>query len=264
MYVYTNLPLSSGETQLKLFLYDPQSGSLLNTGGDDLSEISNGVFVAEVEQSVLKDMRADVKLNGLEIASDWLYYGSSIVGLRLTEEERETAYFSAVRRNAADTTPIFFEWFTPDEDITVQTSLNGNSYVTAQGVASYVREEAGAYLYKISYSSEDRPETGGTISFKVSDGVNTRIIPLTLDTSGGLKGAGSVQHEVTITADGQPVDGAEVWVTTDSDGQYVVAGTLYTDAFGKATFMLDPGSYYLWVQKAGINFPNPTPMTVSE
>ena len=43
----------------------------------------------------------------------------------------------------------------------------------------------------------------------------------------------------------------------------MVAGTLVTDAFGKATFMLDAGSYYLWAQKAGTNFTNPTTFSVS-
>lgn len=80
---------------------------------------------------------------------------------------------------------------------------------------------------------------------------------------GGSIGAGSVEHEVTITKAEQPVDGAEVWVSTDISGTNVVAGTLTTDAFGNATFMLDPGDYYLWVQQAGVNFPNPNSFTVS-
>ena len=82
-------------------------------------------------------------------------------------------------------------------------------------------------------------------------------------TGGGTVGAGSVSHEVTINVGGSPESGVDVWVSTDSAGSNVVAGTLSTDAFGKATFNLDVGSYYLWVQKAETNFSNPTSFTVS-
>jgi len=45
-----------------------------------------------------------------------------------------------------------------------------------------------------------------------------------------------------------------VWISTDSGGGNVVAGTLQTDDNGQATFMLDEGNtYYLWMQKAGYN-----------
>jgi hypothetical protein len=80
---------------------------------------------------------------------------------------------------------------------------------------------------------------------------------------GGAVGSGAISHEVTITEGGDPSDGAEVWVTTDSSGLNIVAGTLTTDAFGNATFMLDAGTYYLWTQKSGVNFTNPTSFTVS-
>ena len=76
-------------------------------------------------------------------------------------------------------------------------------------------------------------------------------------------GSGAIPHEVTVNVAGSPQDGVEVWVTTDSSGTNVVAGTLVTDAFGKAEFMLDAGSYYLWAQKSGANFTNPTSFSVS-
>ena len=76
-------------------------------------------------------------------------------------------------------------------------------------------------------------------------------------------GSGAISHEITVNVGGSPSDGVEVWVSTDASGNNVVAGTLVTDAFGKATFMLDAGSYYLWAQKAGTNFTNPTTFSVS-
>ena len=83
---------------------------------------------------------------------------------------------------------------------------------------------------------------------------------------GSPTGAGSeVVDDIVITEDGSPVDGAAVWVTTEAvPGGPVAAGTLYTDAFGKPDpyFLLDPGTYYLWVQRAGTEFPNPTEFEV--
>lgn len=49
-----------------------------------------------------------------------------------------------------------------------------------------------------------------------------------------------------------PVADADVWITTDSAGTNVVAGTKQTDSSGEVTFLLDAGnSYYLWAQKDG-------------
>lgn len=81
--------------------------------------------------------------------------------------------------------------------------------------------------------------------------------------AGSLVGPGAIPHTVTVNSSGSPVDGAEVWVSTDAGGANVIAGTLSTDAFGQVTFTLDAGSYYLWSQKAGVNFTNPTAFTVS-
>ena len=78
-------------------------------------------------------------------------------------------------------------------------------------------------------------------------------------------GGGSTSYAVTVTRpDGTtPISGASVWVTTDSAGGNVIAGTLTTDGSGVATFMLDAGAYYLWRQAEGWNFANPTAITVS-
>lgn len=77
-------------------------------------------------------------------------------------------------------------------------------------------------------------------------------------------GPGSIEWTVLITDDNDiPLDGVAVWVSTDSAGANVIAGTLYTDAFGEATFMLDAGTCYLWKQLAGYDFTNPVEMVVS-
>ena len=75
-------------------------------------------------------------------------------------------------------------------------------------------------------------------------------------------GPGGIPKEITITKLGVPVDGAAVWITLDIEGTNIIAGTLYTDTFGNVTFMLEAGTYYAWVQKAEVDFVNPTEITV--
>jgi hypothetical protein len=81
---------------------------------------------------------------------------------------------------------------------------------------------------------------------------------------GGGGGGGSVSVPVTVTDNASnPIDGVALWVSTDSGGTNVIAGTIYTNGSGLATFMLDPGSYYLWMQRNGFNFTNPQTLTVT-
>jgi hypothetical protein len=78
---------------------------------------------------------------------------------------------------------------------------------------------------------------------------------------GGTGGAGASEFIATVNDGSNPLDGVEVWVTTDALGVNVAAsGT--TDALGHVTFMLDLGDYYLWRQLAGYNFTNPQQITV--
>jgi hypothetical protein len=77
-------------------------------------------------------------------------------------------------------------------------------------------------------------------------------------------GAGAISYVYTLTdsADGNPIDGAEVWVTTDAAGVNVIAsGT--TNSSGIVTFMLDAGTYYFWRKRSGYNFVNPDLETVA-
>ena len=77
-------------------------------------------------------------------------------------------------------------------------------------------------------------------------------------------GAGAISYSYTLTDadDGTPIDGAEVWVTTDAAGVDVVASGS-TNSFGVVTFMLDAGTYYFWRKCSGYNFNNPDLETVS-
>jgi len=80
------------------------------------------------------------------------------------------------------------------------------------------------------------------------------------DIQGTLRGSGASEGTVLITdTDDDPIADTDVWVTTDEAGENVVAGTLQTNSNGLVTFWLDAGvTYYVWCQKDGKNFSNPT------
>lgn len=70
-------------------------------------------------------------------------------------------------------------------------------------------------------------------------------------------GAGSTEWTYNLVDESSvPIPDADIWVTTDAGGATVIAAGR-TDNFGNVTFYLDPGTYYIWGQKAGFNFSNP-------
>jgi hypothetical protein len=83
--------------------------------------------------------------------------------------------------------------------------------------------------------------------------------------SDAILGAGAVEVDIlTLDITSLPIDGVEVWVTTDEAGMNIVAGTLVSDTSGHTKFMLDDNTIY-WIrrQRSGFNFtPNPEMITV--
>lgn len=93
----------------------------------------------------------------------------------------------------------------------------------------------------------------------IDDGALIRLV-----TSESNVGPGAISYAVTVTKpDLTPISGAQCWVSTDEDGDNTIAGALTTDAFGIATFFLDAGTYYLWVQSPHYTGANPTTINVS-
>ena len=88
-----------------------------------------------------------------------------------------------------------------------------------------------------------------------------------LNSTGAAAGAIEVT-DILINDGTNPIEGAEVWITTDAAGTNTIwAGT--TNALGYPKDVndenpfLDAGTYYLWVQKGSYSFSNPTSKTVS-
>lgn len=168
-------------------------------------------------------------------------------------------------------------------DATVGSRLAGTSY-TAPPTAAQIRAEIDASSTKLdvavgtrlagaSYTAPDnagvgaiRGSTDALATMLEPDGAGYRYTAGALSRApSGAAGAGALSYTYTVyRPDGStPVSGAEVWVSTDPAGSNVVAGTLSTDAFGRVTFLLDPGTYYVWRQHEAYTFPNPDVEVVS-
>lgn len=102
------------------------------------------------------------------------------------------------------------------------------------------------------------------VSFSFTQALADDVL-VRLETPTQLAGSGAITWIVTVnnSNSGQPIMGAAVWISTDSGGSNVIAGTLYTNALGQATFYLAAGNYYVWVADPGYTGTNPTPITVS-
>ena len=156
----------------------------------------------------------------------------------------------------------------------------------AGNLSASVRIGGGATALLADQSCEELSDTlaKGLYSFNVSQAEtnndnlvfscqsttpNVSCIPQIISTSlpfSAQVGAGAV--DVVILTEEQtthiPIDGVEVWITTDEDGLNIVAGTLVSDTNGLTKFKLDNDTVY-WVhrQRAGFNFsPNPEMLTV--
>lgn len=96
--------------------------------------------------------------------------------------------------------------------------------------------------------------------------VSTRATPAQVTTIVGAVagGGGSTEYTQNVTDDSDnPLDGVSVVVRTGTSVALTPSASGITDAFGNVTFMLDPGTYYVWCQRSGINFTNPTEIEVT-
>lgn len=120
---------------------------------------------------------------------------------------------------------------------------------------------AGVYAYVVYEQAGGTPATSDTQRGSGSiewDG-DSEFVPT------AATGAGSETVTITSTDNGSaPLEGVAVWVTSDSAGANVVAGTLYSSTLGVTTFYLDAGTYYVWRQGGGVTWTNPQTIAVTD
>jgi len=120
----------------------------------------------------------------------------------------------------------------------------------------------GAWATAVGFSTLDAAEVRTSVGMAAAD-LDTQLAAIAADAS-GLTGAGSITCNVyTKSGVGAPIDGVDVWVTSDAAGDNLTAGTIASDDLGLTTFYLDVGTYYLWRQLVGYTFTNPQTITVT-
>lgn len=145
---------------------------------------------------------------------------------------------------------------------TLQISKNGGAFVGSAGTKAEISN--GWYTYLATAGEAD---TVGPVSVRVT-GAGSVQQNLEYVVKQRTPGALPFTYTVTNVDGGAPIEGVEVWITTDLAGVNII-WTGSTDALGKARDeadglpYLDPGVYYFWSQKSGMIFENPDTETVS-
>lgn len=139
---------------------------------------------------------------------------------------------------------------------TVSVAKGVNAFVLGTGTKSEIG--SGWYGYELTANECD---SVGALAVKAI-GAGTVQQNLSYFVGGANAGAEAFTYTLTSTEGGTPIEGASVWVTTDSAGNHTIAsGT--TDAAGVVTFYLQAGTYYVWRAHSGYSFSNPDVETIS-
>jgi hypothetical protein len=139
---------------------------------------------------------------------------------------------------------------------TLEISKNGGAFGASAGTKAEISN--GWYSYEATAGEAD---TLGPVAIKVT---HASIIQQNLEyiVEQRTPGASYFTYTVRDTVTTNPIEGVEVWITTDVAGVNVIWNG-DTDTFGAARDddgdlpLLDPGTYFFWSQKAGYTFPNP-------
>jgi hypothetical protein len=203
--------------------------------------------------------------NAVEIANGWYYVDLSIT-------DTNTLGDLVVRGTNADSDPAERIFAVVDAVRRGMTSLPNAAAESAGGLytrgtgAGQLSQTANGELGVVTLAKTlttytgNTPQTGNhtaSIASILEDTGTTlpaAIAGISGGGSGGVAGPGADLVTLTINnLNGTPIPDADVWVSTDSAGLTVVAGTKQTNSDGEVTFLLDDGAtYYLWVQKNGV------------
>lgn len=133
---------------------------------------------------------------------------------------------------------------------TLEISKNGAAFAASAGT----KAEIGSGWYRYVTTAAEA-NTRGPVAVKVT-GSGAVQQNLEYVVAGRTAGAVEFTYTVTDSVSGNPIEGANVWITSDLAGNNTLwAGTtnssgIAVDANGNKPF-LDPGTVYVWTQRAG-------------
>ncbi len=187
-----------------------------------------------------------------------------------------TTYF--VLRKAADGTELTGATITGIDLVYTQSGADRADKVDAtalatpdaahsDGKAIEVDATSSPGLYRVDWPDAAFAGTAREVILSViyatafTEHLRVELIDLTTDTTGGSGGITYTRTE-TDADTGLPVDDILIEAYTDSGGIEFVTSER-TNAFGKAYFRLESGTYYLFRSKSGRSFVNPVTIVVS-
>lgn len=138
-------------------------------------------------------------------------------------------------------------------NITAQVSKDGGVSAASNDVNPTeldATDHAGIYVFGLAQAESNANMINWSA---VSSTGNIVIEPVVILTDSARAGTGADQVTINIKKGGVNQENVQVWISTDSAGDEVYAGTLLTDSDGDRLFLLDADStYYLWAQKGGL------------
>ena len=161
----------------------------------------------------------------------------------LRQSQAQTITFVMVNSDCDEVTGL-------GNTFTLEVSKAGGAFAGSAGTKAEISD--GWYSYETTAAETD---TIGPLSIQVTGGaaVQQNLMYFVRE---AMVGCVEFTYTVTNSLTGVPIDGAEIWVTTDSGGANVVwTGT--TDALGVARDALnnrpclDPGTYFFWKSMSG-------------
>lgn len=134
---------------------------------------------------------------------------------------------------------------------TVEIMKAGGSFQASAGTKAEVSD--GWYTYTNTAAEANTP---GAVAIKITGLtiIQQNLVAVVKDVR---PNAVDYTYTVTNSDDASPIEGVEVWITTDDHPSNNIVWTGVTDAFGIARdihgelIRLDPGPYYFWKQKSG-------------
>lgn len=149
-----------------------------------------------------------------------------------------------------------------DGNLTVQISKNGGAFAAGTGTDTEISN--GWYSYLAAAAEAD---TIGPVAVKVT---GAGAVQQNLEYVVKQRTSNAIEFTYTVTdvSTGGPIEGVDVWVTSDIGGVNIIwVGKTNTvgiavDSNDEKPF-LDAGNYYFWSQRTGYTFTNPDLETVS-
>jgi hypothetical protein len=142
-------------------------------------------------------------------------------------------------------------------------SKDGGTFTNCENEAIEIATSSGVYYLDLKAVEMDADTVAVIVKTSTAGAKAQTLVLYPASAAGVTLQVGSVQKTVTINnQDGDPVPGAEVWLSTDAAGANIVAGPRTTNDAGQVAFLIDLGvTYYAWCDSAEAEFTNPTEWT---